>query len=283
MEPGKKSFMLYYDYREHLELLTDEERGRLLMALMDYGERGELPDLDGAARMAFSFIRAQMDRDAAKYAQKCAKNADNGAKGGRPRKATQESKEKPSETEESQTELSETQRFLGITENSERFSEKPKKTERLFEKPRKPDTDTDTETDTETDNYTPPHPSDEGSDAAMRSRMQERFDEFWAAYPKRVGKAYAFKAWKRIKPTAELHERIMQALADQKRGEQWLRDNGRYIPNPATWLNGGYWDNEEMTNHASNRPDTGRADPPDAERNWTRGFKPAYDDDPSGR
>ena len=37
MANEKKSFMLYYDYREQLALLTDEERGRLLMAILDYG------------------------------------------------------------------------------------------------------------------------------------------------------------------------------------------------------------------------------------------------------
>lgn len=69
MAIDKKSFMLYFDYREQLALLSDEERGRLLMALMDYGELGTEPELKGATRMAFSFIRAQMDRDSNKWEQ----------------------------------------------------------------------------------------------------------------------------------------------------------------------------------------------------------------------
>ena len=32
----KKAFMLYLDYKQHLELLTDAERGMLMMALFDY-------------------------------------------------------------------------------------------------------------------------------------------------------------------------------------------------------------------------------------------------------
>ena len=70
---AKRSFVLYYDYRDHLDLLKDEERGNLLMALLDYGEMGKKPELEGAALMAFSFIAKQMDRDAEKYAQTCAK------------------------------------------------------------------------------------------------------------------------------------------------------------------------------------------------------------------
>ena len=68
-QDAKKGFLLYYDYRKHLALLNDEERGKLLMALLDYGEHGTQPELEGAALMAFSFIQAQMDRDAEKYAE----------------------------------------------------------------------------------------------------------------------------------------------------------------------------------------------------------------------
>ena len=53
----KKGFLLYYDYRKHLALLNDEERGKLLMALLDYGEHGTQPELEGAALMAFPSFR----------------------------------------------------------------------------------------------------------------------------------------------------------------------------------------------------------------------------------
>ena len=82
MANEKKSFMLYYDYREQLALLTDEERGRLLMAILDYGENGTEPELEGATRMAFSFIRAQMDRDAEKWEQTRQARASAGQQGG---------------------------------------------------------------------------------------------------------------------------------------------------------------------------------------------------------
>jgi len=81
----KKSFILYHDYRDHLELLSNEDRGALLMALFDYSENGTPPLLEGSAKMAFSFIKAQMDRDAEKYEARCKANRENGLKGGRPR------------------------------------------------------------------------------------------------------------------------------------------------------------------------------------------------------
>lgn len=127
-----------------------------------------------------------------------------------------------------------------------------------------------------TETTTPPSPSSEGSDGAKKSPVELRFDEFWNAYPKKVGKQYALKAWNKIKPTAELHESIMQAVDRQKRSDQWRKENGRYIPNPATWLNGGYWDNgEEVSMDAGDQREHGRD--PDAGRDWGRGFKPVDD------
>ena len=74
--------------------------------------------------------------------------------------------------------------------------------------------------------------------------IQQKFEQFWQEYPKKAAKQYALKAWNRIKPDKALFEKMLKALREQKQSEQWRRDNGKYIPNPATWLNGGYWDNE---------------------------------------
>ncbi len=83
-----------------------------------------------------------------------------------------------------------------------------------------------------------------GSAAPVINIQEKRFEEFWAAYPKKTGKQAAFKSWQRVKPTAELHAKIIKAVATAKRTEQWQRENGRFIPNPATWLNQGRWDDE---------------------------------------
>ena len=74
----KSSFLIYHEYREALELLTDEQRGQLLMALIDYSEAGKLPKLDGVAMMDFTFIRSQMDRDLEKYNNRCKTSRENG-------------------------------------------------------------------------------------------------------------------------------------------------------------------------------------------------------------
>lgn len=70
------------------------------------------------------------------------------------------------------------------------------------------------------------------------------FDTFWAAYPKRVGKADALKAWKAIKPSPQLVDIILAALGQQARTQQWQDEGGRFIPHPATWLRRAGWDDE---------------------------------------
>ena len=73
------------------------------------------------------------------------------------------------------------------------------------------------------------------------ARACEAFDVFWESYPKKVGKEAARKAFAKVKVPVET---LVAAVEEQKRGGQWQRDNGQYIPNPATWLNQGRWEDE---------------------------------------
>lgn len=80
----KSSFVLYHDIRGPLELLTDEQRGKLFMSILDYSEYGVVQDFhDGALNMAFAFIRSALDRDAEAWEIKRAKRAEAGSLGGK--------------------------------------------------------------------------------------------------------------------------------------------------------------------------------------------------------
>ena len=65
------------------------------------------------------------------------------------------------------------------------------------------------------------------------------FELFWAAYPRKVGKQAAKKAFSKVSVPVKT---LIDAVNSQKNSEQWRMDNGQYIPNPATWLNQGRWD-----------------------------------------
>jgi hypothetical protein len=68
------------------------------------------------------------------------------------------------------------------------------------------------------------------------------FDQFWAAYPRRVGKQDAQKAWAKVKPDSPCWWRlILKAIENQKQGADWRKDDGQFIPHPATWLRAGRW------------------------------------------
>jgi len=85
---------------------------------------------------------------------------------------------------------------------------------------------------------------DKTHEPPSKTLIEKRFDEFWEAYPKKVGKKAAWASWNKIKPDAELFDKIMTAIGRAKATWQWQRENGRYIPNPKTWLNEGRWDDE---------------------------------------
>jgi hypothetical protein len=67
------------------------------------------------------------------------------------------------------------------------------------------------------------------------------FLTFWMSYPRKVGKGDAWKAWKRLRP--ELPD-VLRAIANQRVTPDWRKDNGAFIPHPATWLNGRRWEDE---------------------------------------
>jgi hypothetical protein len=87
------------------------------------------------------------------------------------------------------------------------------------------------DTDTDTDKNNPPMPPKGG----------DRFDAFWLAYPKKVGKDAARKAFDKRKVDVELLATMLAAISAQTKSSMWAKDAGQYIPNPATWLNEGRW------------------------------------------
>jgi len=67
------------------------------------------------------------------------------------------------------------------------------------------------------------------------------FEAFWSAYPKKRDRDDAVRAWAKLKPEPALVGTMMLALATQKVSADWSRENGRYVPYPATWLNRKRW------------------------------------------
>lgn len=66
-----QSFNAYHSYLKSIEPLSDAERGRLFTALLEYSGSGTLLELRGNERFIFPTMKEQIDRDKAKYAEKC--------------------------------------------------------------------------------------------------------------------------------------------------------------------------------------------------------------------
>ncbi len=71
--------------------------------------------------------------------------------------------------------------------------------------------------------------------------LEDYFDDFWYKYPKKVGIQAARKAWNKANPDII---KVIDAINWQRETKQWQAEDGKYIPNPATYLNQGRWMDE---------------------------------------
>jgi hypothetical protein len=74
--------------------------------------------------------------------------------------------------------------------------------------------------------------------------MSARFEKFWEAYPKKRNKGDAIRAFTKISPDDALLDLMIVAIGAVKETRGWKKENGQYIPYPATWLRGAGWEDE---------------------------------------
>lgn len=196
---------------------ADPHRGiesayRFLMAILDYGLDGTEPVLSGTAAAMWMLTKPNLDASI--------KKSEAGAKGG---SAPAADKQTPSKTEanskQSVSTLEANDKQTPSKTQPEEGSRKKEGGSRIKEESIPP--------------VSPP--------------LGAGFEEFWAAYPRKVGKQAAWKAWSKLKPSAELTKAILAAVEYQRNCPQWQKDGGQYIPNPATWLNQGRWEDKLPT------------------------------------
>ena len=121
----REYFHAYHSILESIEPLDDAERGRLFTALLSYSATGETPLLTGNERFLFPALRGQIDRDRARYEERCAQNRRNGALGGRPPLPKPYAPQTPPKTKEKEKEkekaISSTEEPVDGTQEARRF------------------------------------------------------------------------------------------------------------------------------------------------------------------
>ena len=204
----KNSFVLYLDYKKHFDLIQDDgDFRRLIEAIFAYCEDGSEPsNLSPVAEMAFSFIRANLDRDNEKYHTVKEKRKEAGRLGGLAKASNaKQSLASASNAKQNIANLADT-----VTDNA-----------------------------TVDCNNTPPTP--QGGMRAVAEEYSDDFELFWREYPNHnSGKKKAYSAFKRALKKATLAE-LLKSLDAHKKSSQWTKDGGAYIPHATTWLNGERW------------------------------------------
>lgn len=77
------------------------------------------------------------------------------------------------------------------------------------------------------------------------------FSEFWSLYPRKTARIAAERAWNRLSPNLDLQSVICQAIAKQRKSEQWQCKGGAFIPHASTWLNGHRWEDDLPACHGN--------------------------------
>lgn len=85
----------------------------------------------------------------------------------------------------------------------------------------------------------------EETETEVQVTPQQLFNSFWENYPKKKAKADAEKAFLKLLPDQAMMASMLVAIEQQKASRDWQKDNGQYIPLPATWLRGKRWEDQE--------------------------------------
>ncbi len=64
---ARPGIMLYFDILEPIKVLPDADKGRLLVAMLEYGRCGTAPEFDGMLALAWGFVKPKIDKDEEEY------------------------------------------------------------------------------------------------------------------------------------------------------------------------------------------------------------------------
>lgn len=64
---ARPGIMIYFDILEPIKMLPDEDKGKLLVAMLEYGKHGIVPDLSGPLGIVWSFVQPMIDKDEQRY------------------------------------------------------------------------------------------------------------------------------------------------------------------------------------------------------------------------
>lgn len=83
------------------------------------------------------------------------------------------------------------------------------------------------------------------SDLTLRESVgSQTFDDWYRVYPKKKNRGDAEKAWKAIDVTPQVFAKMMAALSWQVHQHDWVKQDGQFVPYPASYLRARGWEDE---------------------------------------
>ena len=75
---------------------------------------------------------------------------------------------------------------------------------------------------------------------------EEWFDEFWSVYPKKVAKKQVYNKFRSLVRDELTLNKIISDVKTKSSTDDWIKQNGQFIPNPLTYLNQERWNDEQV-------------------------------------
>lgn len=233
----KSSFVFYNEWAEQVAIIADAEGGAgvtlLFSAIHEYLADGETSmEMPPVVRLVFNQIRAQLDRDKAKYKKVSSQRSD--AANARWQKADAE----VCETMQNDANECETMR-------EDAYIRSKDKRNKVDDKGVEEDVDVSPIGDNSLSVIGLPAPTFVGETDPKRmtdSVLDEEFDALWSKYPRRVGKKDALRHYKAARKEAIRFEDIDRGL--DKYIEYCRGKPEQYIMQGSTWFCGRHWEDE---------------------------------------
>lgn len=218
---ARPGIMLYFDILEPIRVLPDADKGRLLVAMLEYGEKGIVPQFEGMLALAWGFVQPKLDKDdetyeavkiQRRYAAFCKKRA---------------AQNLPKIGFEEWKALSGIDRCTEGIENNEPLRAVD------FVASRYPTTTTPTTTSTTTPTTT----------STTTWDWERAFRQIWDIYPE-ARRGSIQNAKDVFKEEIQKEAEAMTAIENLelwKRSSQWTKSGGQYVPYLSNWISKGTW------------------------------------------
>ena len=207
----KNSFLIYHEYKEHFELLSDEELGRFMRGIMSYEIDGVLPEFDGMLKMAFSFVRAQLDRDTKKYEEVKGKRSKAGQKSAEQRQTKATCVESDEHAPTKATVNVDVDVDVDVKDNVKDKTQKKRM---------------------------------KNKDIIVCDNVAAQFEVIWGIYPNKQGKQAALSHFDNALKNGVAFETIHEGVQNYAFYVQQKAIEQKYIKHGSTWFNQRCWEDD---------------------------------------